>query len=1451
MPEPVEEMRVSQPRKAGLGSLLSLLLAASSLLLTVVLVAILGVVVTDELKRSIGHGLAERARYAAGQLDATMFERYREVQNLARRPVFTDKSRSIAQRRLVLDELQQSYPLYAWIGVTDTTGRVRVSTGDLLEGVDVSARPWFIDAPKGIYVHDVHSAKLLASLLPGDDGAPKRFVDLSFPVFDTEGQASGVLGAHLSWQWAQQVHSLFDAAGSANIDTLIVAADSKVLFGPTPLLDLPLASGGLGLARENVNGYLEEDWADGQRYLVGYARTRGFQGYPGLGWTIVTRQSVQSAFAPVRRLQLTVGLSGLLVALLFSLFGWRAARSVTRPLLLTARAARDVEEGRATELPPVRGDFAELETLRGSFNALLERLHGKEQQLVQANAELELRVAERTADLQTSLATVRASEARVMTILQSTQDAFIAFSAEGVVTDWNPRAEQVFGWPRAEVLGKHIDQLLQGGANHWWQLGSRAHGASGERIPLTGWRRGGARFDAEMTLGQLMVAGEPSFAAFVTDISVRRRMEQELEAERLLLSTVLETIEVAVLACDQHGAATLSNRAARALQSAAPLERTRPTLLRVLAGEQVQGEPWSLEVPGAPARHLLCSGNALVDASGKRLGAVLALADVTALEQTKAELAEQERFVRTVTDQNPAAIGYVDAGEVYRFANRGYQELMGLDPRAMLGRTLREILGDTVYEQVREKVAAALRGERMHFEVDVERPGWPRHFMTDYIPHVDAQGRVRGFHIMAMDITARRRAELQQAEASRAKSEFLANVSHEIRTPMNAVLGIGQLLQRTRLTPEQKEYVRLIQASGSALLALVNDILDLSKIEAGKLDVVAAPFQLDDLVESLAAAMQSASVGKQLDLLLTVDADLPASLVGDVQRLRQVALNLVGNAIKFTAQGEVRLHIGCSAPGSAMEILQLSVSDTGIGMTGEQLGRLFQPFEQADSSTSRRFGGTGLGLSISQQLVQLMGGTITVSSEAGRGSEFVVSIPLKLALRQRESAAQPSMAGKRVLVVDDHAPTRRYLVGLLQGWGAHAEGVAALPESAAGWDAVLADSELLDGAAGVPSGAPLLALNRNLDRQAGPGEAAALAKPVTPAALAGALAALGQPAPAGAPGAAPAQPLQGVRILLAEDNPTNQVVARGLLEPAGAQVTTANDGAQAVALLRSDPRAFDLVLMDVQMPVMDGFKATRIVREELGLRLPVLAMSAGVLDTDQARCRASGMDGFVHKPVDYGQMTGAIIAALGAQPAAPAPPPAPAGEPALDQQPGVFNIRKLLSVVGPDSPQRHNIVSLVGRLVRQSEGEFEGAVQAWQAGDVKAAAAVLHALRGGVGSLGAREFADATLAVEQALREGAPAGDLFDRARQSLRATLAAAAAWLDSEQAAQPAAPQDAQAATSELLQMLQRQDFDALTQFQRVRSQLVPLLGEQAVSQLAAAIEALDFNAALALLE
>jgi len=553
---------------------------------------------------------------------------------------------------------------------------------------------------------------------------------------------------------------------------------------------------------------------------------------------------------------------------------------------------------------------------------------------------------------------------------------------------------------------------------------------------------------------------------------------------------------------------------------------------------------------------------------------------------------------------------------------------------------------------------------------------------------------------------ADKNAQLAQAiakaeAANRAKSEFVANMSHEIRTPMNAVLGITHLLETLGLSAPQQQYVGMIRSAGQSLLAILNDILDFSKIEAARMELSAAPFALGDVLDAIASIMAVNVGDKELELAIGIEPDVPRRLSGDALRLQQILVNLVGNAMKFTERGEVTLLVEQLSRDANTAQLRFSVADTGMGMDAVQLERVFTAFGQADASITRRFGGTGIGLTICKRLAELMGGSIAVTSKLGQGSRFSVTLPL-LVIDDAPAPAANAAGGPRLLVVDDNATSRDYLRKTIGAWGWQADSAASGAEClarvrlqrdvGAPYDAVLVDWRMPDmdgvltmqalhamsdtgdarvahdvddtvGSAntrgnggGGDDAAPLPVVlmvsahgREQLLRQAGSAQAAAiLIKPVTGSTLFDTLQELtaaraGKSALASMPPQAQERPrLSGARLLLVEDNELNQFVARGLLERAGATVDIAGDGQQAVDKLRADPGRYDVVLMDMQMPVLDGVSAARLIRDELKLTLPVLAMTAGVMESERDICMAAGMDDFIAKPIDVAQMLAVI-----------------------------------------------------------------------------------------------------------------------------------------------------------------------------------------------------------------
>jgi signal transduction histidine kinase/CheY-like chemotaxis protein/integral membrane sensor domain MASE1 len=504
-----------------------------------------------------------------------------------------------------------------------------------------------------------------------------------------------------------------------------------------------------------------------------------------------------------------------------------------------------------------------------------------------------------------------------------------------------------------------------------------------------------------------------------------------------------------------------------------------------------------------------------------------------------------------------------------------------------------------------------------------------------------------------------------QAEAaSRAKSEFVANMSHEIRTPLNAVLGMTHLLNNTALSTEQHKYLEMIRSSGNSLLSILNDVLDFSKIEAGRMELAPAPFQLSAVLEAVATIMTVNSGEKDLELAIGVEPDVPQALDGDAHRLQQVLINLVGNAIKFTEKGAVSMLVELAADPAT---LRFTVRDSGIGIAAGELAQLFAPFSQADASMTRRFGGTGLGLTISRRIAALMGGDIDVRSIPGQGSEFTLTVPLRRAIEAVGGrGAAPSM---HLLVVDDHRISADYLCRTIRarGWssdcaGSGEQALALLRAKGARYDAVLVDWNMpgMNGLATMQAiradaaiaGARVILMvsafgqGKLLHTDGAHAADAVLLKPVTAArledtlqqALASARDAAGTPAGAAILDADSGQRIDGVRILLVEDNPVNQLVATSMLTYAGASVEAADNGLAALERLRTDAHRYDVVLMDVQMPEMDGFEATAKIRNELGLTLPVLAMTAGVMESEREQCIVSGMNDFIAKPIDVEQM---------------------------------------------------------------------------------------------------------------------------------------------------------------------------------------------------------------------
>ena len=533
-------MTLAKPTNLSLGAWLALAFTLLSVLLTLVLTLLSDRAASKQVREGIGANLAELANQTTSRLDRSMFERYREVQLIAQR---LNGELDLAEVRREIDALQESYPTYAWIGVTDPAGTVLMATRNMLVGADVSARPWFGNALKGQPMGDLHEALLLAKLLGKEGGEPLRFVDIAFPLRNDQGQTTGVLGVHLSWQWARDIEqAIFVPVGrSRTVEPLIVSRAGTVLLGPPGVQGSVLKLASLDAAERGERGNVQEIWPDGKAYLVGYSSDTGFGAYPGLGWRVLVRQEIGEAYAPVNQLHKRMLLVGLAAALLFSLLGWGIARLITRPLLGLTDVARGIEAGYAVKVPAARS-YAEVSMLGNAFTSLVKKLQDNETEVRELNVSLERRVHERTAAMQEALERVTASEERIQTVIETAQDPFIGMDFDGCITDWNTQAEKLFGWKREEVLGeslahtiipeRHQAAFIQA-LVHYLQTGDAPF--QGKLLERTVRDRQGREIPTEMKIGLIDTGGVQLFSAFVHDISERKEV-QRLKSE--FISTV-------------------------------------------------------------------------------------------------------------------------------------------------------------------------------------------------------------------------------------------------------------------------------------------------------------------------------------------------------------------------------------------------------------------------------------------------------------------------------------------------------------------------------------------------------------------------------------------------------------------------------------------------------------------------------------------------------------------------------------------------------------------------------------------------------------------------------------------------------------------------------------------------------------------------------------------------
>jgi two-component system, sensor histidine kinase and response regulator len=1289
-----------------------------------------------------------------------------------------------------------------------------------------------------------------------EGGSEITMVTLAVPMFDAASNFIGVATTDLALDRLRELvrgvrlaEATGGGRGGTNGFAYLVSRAGKIIAHPDESLMLRKGSPGAEVRSQpggdSVSSQPEgftRATVDGRRRHIYWATS------PTTQWKIVLDISEDAMLAPVRALTLRsvlIGLAGLLAMVLIASV---LARRLGPPLLHLTRTATAIEQGAFRDDMlgdlPARPD--ELGDLARSFQNMAREIGARESRLAELNQNLEQTVQQRTAEL-----TARATELERLT----------RESQERVTLESNLSAlhEQLRG-------NLAVEQVA-----------------------------------ARSLAGAIAFLGAPMGALYVAGArGLLRRAASHAYPVRPDLPAAFEP------GCGPVGQAALSRR---------PIFcRPEGEALRVHFGfgdvppSEVVAYP--LLADDAPMGVLeLCLFQPLTPVQSRWLEkASETMASALRFAVESEERRQAEERTRRILESTSEGIFGVDTGGVITFVNPAACRLLGYDAQEeMVGHPSHALIhhhrpdGSDYPVELCPMFAAYKRGEasRIDDEFLWRKDGTGLAVEYGATP-IRKEGSILGAVISFTDITERKRteAELQVAkqkaeEATQMKSMFLANMSHEIRTPMNAIIGLSHLALKTPLTPKQRDYVAKVHNAGTSLLAIINDILDFSKIEAGKLDLETTDFRLDDVIGSVTTLTAQKAHDKGLEFLAHVAPGMPEVLRGDPLRLGQILTNLVNNAVKFTEKGEIRLEIGLLERTGEKVQLRFSVRDTGIGMTREQAARLFQPFTQADMSTTRKHGGTGLGLTICLRLVELMGGRIWLESEPGSGSTFLFTVWLGVGEARGSGRVVPERLAKlRVLVVDDNPAAREILQEPLSGLTSRADAAASGKDAIAAirqhdaadpYDIVFMDWRMpgMDGleasrhiksdeTLGHP---PHIVLVTAFGREEVREEAERLdldgylVKPVTKSMIVDTLVSVfaspGEHVAVAESGQETR--LRGARILLAEDNDINQQIAIELLEGAGAAVKIANNGREAVEILSGGPQPppFDMVLMDLQMPEMDGYQATAKLRSDARFQaLPIIAMTAHATLEERQRCLAAGMADHISKPIDPGALFETVgrFYKASAQPAAAAAARPPPAGPADD----------LPSVAGLDTNDGLSRVAgnrtLYAKLLRQfadEQGGYPARISAALAqGDAAVAERLAHTLKGVAGNIGARAVQAAAGVLEKLIRDRAGAAEV-ESAGQRLVDVLDPLVAGLRSapKQPAPPAppgtpappaaSPEESRRRGEQLARLLSEFDPAAADFIEANLAVLRPLFGGEAWGPFEKMVQGYAFAEAQALLE
>jgi two-component system sensor histidine kinase/response regulator len=1330
----------------------------------------------------------------------------------------------------------------------------------------VDRKSWPNKAPLGYDYHDPNQewyartkqSRAFSVTEPYYDegGSNITMVTLAVPMLDAGGGFIGVATADLALDRIREMvnstrlHGAMEErrAGLANEYTYLVSRAGKIVVHPDPQLMLRKESPGADLAsRPGGEMVAAAPEGFGAITMEGQRRRLYWSTSPLTGWKVVLNISEDTILVPVRELTLRSAIIGAIGLGALLLIVSMTARRLAQPLSTLTRTATALQQGTFREellgeLPQRRDELGELAR---SFGEMAAQIRTREEGLAELNQHLESTVGERTAEL-----TKRAGELEKMT--QASQDRAAlesSLSALNTRLRGNLTVTQVAEQGLAgaiEFLGAPMGALFvaaRGGTLH--RLAAHAYPVSAdlpESFPV-----------GSGIVGQAAASQKPIFT--------------EPDNERL-----------------------------RVHFGFGPVTPSQVVAYPLVVNEAAVGV---LE---------LCLFKPLSATQSRWLeNAADSVANALRFAVESEERRQAEERNRLILESSAEGIFGTDTQGRITFINSAASRMLGFSIEELMGRPSHAAFhhhhpdGREYAVEECPMYAAYTHGRASRIDDEFlwrkDGTGLPVEYGATPILK---DGAVIGAVVSFTDIAQRKQqeAELLAAketaeEATRAKSDFLANMSHEIRTPMNAIIGLSHLALKTALTPKQRDYLSKVHNAGTSLLGVINDILDFSKIEAGKLDMETTDFRLDEVISSVTTLTAQKAHEKSLEFLAHVSPDIPEDLLGDPLRLGQILTNFVNNAVKFTERGEIRLNIDLLERTGDKVQLKFSVRDTGIGMSKEQSQKLFQPFVQADTSTTRKHGGTGLGLTICRRLVELMGGRVWLESEPGVGSTFYFTVWLGVATARGVRRVVPEQLAKlRVLVVDDNAAAREILAEPLttvarqvQTVSSGMEAIAAIKaqDPSTPFDIVFMDWRMpgMDGLqasrqiksdetlAKQPAIVLVTAFGREEVREEAErlGLDGFLVKPVTRSMLVDTLVDVyGIPDDAGAAAAAAAASdttrFRGARILLVEDNEINQQIAVELLEGVGAAVGVACNGREAVDRLLHGPQppSFDLVLMDLQMPEMDGYQATAKIRSDPRFGgLPIIAMTAHATMEERQRCLAAGMDDHVSKPIDpvvLFETVGRFYQAPGASEPATEPEPAPPKHGAASSH------DELPSVDGLDAADGLARVAgnrkLYGRLLRQFHEQQGPAVvqiaDALTRGDVALAERLAHTLKGVAGNIGAKAVQAAAGGLESLIRQQAAAAEIqaaqggvaaaLDPLLAQLRNVLPSPEPTTPVETVHLPADPAQTRAAAAELARLLSEFDPGAGEFIAANRSALNPLFPGPAWSEFEKLVEAYAFD-------